>query len=1080
MFHSITDATPEGGVAVLGGKGRSLSVLCDMAQEMGFEVPAGFVITAEAFRTHVEQTETGASIRTLLSEAQDVHTVEGGRLVESSVLDLVRALSLPSSFSDALLDRVTSLLEGQDSDTLLAVRSSSIDEDGAEDAFAGLHDTVLGVDPTDSASILDAVKRVWASLYSARALAYRHQKAQARDTYGSADVTEGTMGDAIAVIVQIMPSRVVSAGVAFSADPVTNDRCTVRVESVHGLGEALVSGRCDADLHLLSTKDVHLVAHGTGQGAPDSGTEVAKYWLKDRTIKAKQLMIVPEREATSETDGQTPEGAGHLTREIDITDTPKSKSPSMSKTEALRLAGVAARVALRMGTPQDIEFCLAGDTRTLYILQSRPITSLFPVPEVTYNPVPSNRVAPEGETYEGEPPRPAQHLLVNFGAVQNMVDPFTVLGGWSAFSAMMCLDSGNGAAQYPICMQTPDFQMWLDMTGFLCKSWFYRIQVIGKMQFIGDYQMVAAMKAALKTRMWSAHRPRGKDMTQVHLEYSGYLTNPMRVMWTMFKDIMALVNDKSLLFDSLDDAMAAAAPIAEGLVDSFNAEQERTRLEREAKRETDRQEREAKGETVRVEGPVERALLDAVDIVRYTMDDFMGLVGPCAVGIMVQPGLAKIFKKHKEDPAIMERGVPNNPTSQMNMDIARLAGEAVRCHVTTLGSAPTPLVPYLLSTPWLEGADTDMYTQGQRVVEFVAGLEGPYPAFHAALTSVLAKWMHRGPSEIDIGRLKLQDDPTSALTAVVGTLKRVQAERAERGEGEVDWTSLSEEDMEVVEQVDRECEKHEQECMEVMHRISDSLSGSSRQKFNRKCALYRTCAGLREAPKDLMLRGLTPLGREGVAVMRAAITGPNSIYPECPETPQALAAMCSWRDLIPIAQAVDRVAAGEEAQLEGVITIETIRDRLKRYLHIKANPGPVRKVITTLDGCIHDAAISGHKDAPEGALVGIPVSAGTVTGTARVIMDISDAHRLEKGDILVAPYSDPGWTSVFSLASGVVLEVGGFLTHGSVVARELGLPGVVSVANCTRKIQDGDTLTVDGDRGYVVVVEEEEEGVPAV
>ena len=104
----------------------------------------------------------------------------------------------------------------------------------------------------------------------------------------------------------------------------------------------------------------------------------------------------------------------------------------------------------------------------------------------------------------------------------------------------------------------------------------------------------------------------------------------------------------------------------------------------------------------------------------------------------------------------------------------------------------------------------------------------------------------------------------------------------------------------------------------------------------------------------------------------------------------------------------------------------------------------------------------------ENALTGIAASGGRVTGRARVILSPQEATSLQAGDILVTRSTDPGWTPVFALISGVVLEIGGQLSHGAIVAREYGLPAVVNVAGATRRIVDGETITVDGGAGVVV------------
>jgi pyruvate,water dikinase len=106
---------------------------------------------------------------------------------------------------------------------------------------------------------------------------------------------------------------------------------------------------------------------------------------------------------------------------------------------------------------------------------------------------------------------------------------------------------------------------------------------------------------------------------------------------------------------------------------------------------------------------------------------------------------------------------------------------------------------------------------------------------------------------------------------------------------------------------------------------------------------------------------------------------------------------------------------------------------------------------------------------PTGALIGLPVSAGTVEGRARVILDMAEAD-LEAGDILVTAYTDPSWTPLFVAIKGLVTEVGGLMTHGAVIAREYGLPAVVGVEHATRLIRDGQRIRVHGTDGYVEIL----------
>jgi pyruvate,water dikinase len=108
-------------------------------------------------------------------------------------------------------------------------------------------------------------------------------------------------------------------------------------------------------------------------------------------------------------------------------------------------------------------------------------------------------------------------------------------------------------------------------------------------------------------------------------------------------------------------------------------------------------------------------------------------------------------------------------------------------------------------------------------------------------------------------------------------------------------------------------------------------------------------------------------------------------------------------------------------------------------------------------------------DVPAGALTGLPVSAGTIEGRARVILDVAQAE-LEAGDILVTAFTDPSWSPLFVGIAGLVTEVGGLMTHGAVIAREYGLPAVVGVAEATRLIRDGQRIRVHGTDGYVEIL----------
>ena len=175
--------------------------------------------------------------------------------------------------------------------------------------------------------------------------------------------------------------------------------------------------------------------------------------------------------------------------------------------------------------------------------------------------------------------------------------------------------------------------------------------------------------------------------------------------------------------------------------------------------------------------------------------------------------------------------------------------------------------------------------------------------------------------------------------------------------------------------------------------------------------------------------------------------------------------------------AVEQVFMVTESELDQLVQdpaafTEVVRDRQRQHRELfeyeppfvfEHTPPPRSEWVRRSDVVV-DAVQVGD------TLTGIPGCPGTVTGTARVILDPSDPGALEPGEILVAPVTDPAWTPLFVPAGAVVVDVGAQLTHAVIVSRELGIPCVVSVTGATRKIPDGATVTVDGTTGSVTIV----------
>ena len=157
-------------------------------------------------------------------------------------------------------------------------------------------------------------------------------------------------------------------------------------------------------------------------------------------------------------------------------------------------------------------------------------------------------------------------------------------------------------------------------------------------------------------------------------------------------------------------------------------------------------------------------------------------------------------------------------------------------------------------------------------------------------------------------------------------------------------------------------------------------------------------------------------------------------------------------------------------ELQEVVRTHQLDDELihRRNDVFRSNQALTPPRVLTSDGEVVGGAYR-RDDLPTGALIGLAVSAGTIEGRARVILDVAEAD-LEAGDILVTPYTDPSWSPLFVAIGGLVTEVGGLMTHGAVIAREYGLPAVVGVEQATRLIRDGQRIRVNGTDGYVEIL----------
>ncbi|WP_329224528.1 rifamycin-inactivating phosphotransferase [Streptomyces canus] len=308
----------ESQIAVVGGKGAHLGALSRIE---GIRVPAGFCVTTDAFRRVVAHTPL---IDDQLEQLSRVHAddQEAIRTLSAEIRRTIEEIAVPGDLAAA----ITRALARSGEQAAYAVRSSATAEDLPTASFAGQQDTYLNVvGPT---AILRHISRCWASLFTERAVIYRRRNG----------IDHRTVHMAVVVQQMVFPQ---AAGILFTADPVMGDRTVATVDAGFGLGEALVSG--------LVNPDVFKVRHG----------EVVA-----RTISAKQRAV-----------HALPSGG---TQEVGI-DSQRQEEPSLTDAQAVRLVQLGRRIEAHFGRPQDIEWCLVDDG--FHIVQSRPITTLFPVPE---------------------------------------------------------------------------------------------------------------------------------------------------------------------------------------------------------------------------------------------------------------------------------------------------------------------------------------------------------------------------------------------------------------------------------------------------------------------------------------------------------------------------------------------------------------------------------------------------------------------------------------------------------------------------------------------------------------------------
>jgi rifampicin phosphotransferase len=353
----------------------------------------------------------------------------------------------------------------------------------------------------------------------------------------------------------------------------------------------------------------------------------------------------------------------------------------------------------------------------------------------------------------------------------------------------------------------------------------------------------------------------------------------------------------------------------------------------------------------------------------------------------------------------LTQSVPHNVTSEMGLALLDVA-DVIR--------------PYPDVVAFLQNVEEEGFLD--ELAELAGGREA-----RDAIRAFLDMYGMRCVGEIDITRPRWSERPTTLVPVILGNIKNF-----ERGAGERRF-----------EQGRQEAWEKEQELLDHLRALPDGERKAEQAK--RMIDRVRTFIGYREYPK--------------YGMVSRYFVYKQALLEEAGRLVQA--------DVLREKEDIFYLAFPE---LHDVVRTNEVDDQLisQRKHAFRSYQALTPPRVLTSDGEVFAGAYR-RNDAPTGALIGLPVSGGTIEGRARVILDMAKAD-LEPGDILVTAYTDPSWTPVFVAIEGLVTEVGGLMTHGAVIAREYGLPAVVGVEHATQLIRDGQRIRVHGTEGYVEIL----------
>lgn len=888
--------TAEAVLEETGGKGLNLARL----SRAGFNVPRGFIVPTPAYRAFVDANDLRRVIRAALQGLlpEDIQALEGA---SAKIRAAFSRESIPAEIKTPIRVALTALASStaepgdHPSATPLAVRSSATTEDLPDLSFAGQQDTYLNV--IGAQGLLEAVRDCWSSLWTARAIGYR-----LRNHIGQDDA-------ALAVVVQEMvPSDV--SGVLFSANPLTGLRSETVIDATLGLGEALVSGQVEPDHYVFDTLSDRVVSKTLGQ--------------KKLSTRAKS-------------------GGGVET----VTEDAAARQ-ALTDDEIRQVATLGRQVQQEYGVPQDIEWAFAGGQ--LYLLQARAITSLFPIPQESLDPL---------------------KIWFSFGAVQGLVGPMTPLGidGIRHFA-------GGGARLFGMNVRYDqlDFfavageRLWIKISDVIRHPLGLKVIKVF-MDFIepGAAQIVRSL--ATDPRL-GAGKGRFKFSTLRRLA-GFFIPVVLQVVVNMLRPAKGRA-----AFDAAIEGYLATAQIAPA-ADRF-------------------------GRLANTLAFIDDRVASALP---FLLGKFIPLMGPSMAALNLLNELAG--DQNRGLALEVTRGLPNNVTTEMDLALWSVS--------TAIRNDPASAAAF---------HDND-----------AASLAASYlasslpPAAQAAIARFLEKYGMRGVGEIDLGQPRWREDPT----AVMHTLKSYL---------QIDPASAP----------DVMFARGEQAAQAAIEKLAAEArkqpGGWLKEKLARGAARrIRTLMGARESPKFFAIRTM------GIARQGLLDTGREFAEVGTIDRPTDLAFLT-----IPELSALSRNEPRDWKTLIAARHVAFERELRRRQ---------VPRLLVS-DGRAFYEGVGAATDSAE-VITGSPVSPGVAEGIVHVVLD-PNATQLQPGEIMVCPGTDPAWTPLFMTAGGLITEVGGMMTHGSVVAREYGIPAVVGVHQATQRLKDGQRIHMDGTTGRIIVL----------